>query len=155
MMRLQDLTEAAVVRVAAALAAHVGVGDIICLSGPLGAGKTTFARGLLHGLGLSASHEVPSPTYILVSSYAPPDVRLPVAHIDLYRLESEDQVQGLGLDDMMDDHLLLVEWPERWGEALPAERLHIDIVAQHDRRTLTFEGSAAWMRRISMIGMAG
>ncbi len=154
MMRLHDLSEVELQVAAQALAAHVQAGDLICLSGALGAGKTTFARGLLRGLDWPTTHEVPSPTYTLVISYTPPDVRLPVAHIDLYRLESADQVQGLGLEDMMDDHALIVEWPERWGEALPVHRLHISLTGDGDRRTLHFDGSADWMKRIETLRTA-
>jgi tRNA threonylcarbamoyladenosine biosynthesis protein TsaE len=151
MRRLDDLDEAALLRTAGQLARHLRIGDMICLSGALGAGKTTFARGLLYGLGLPRMQEVTSPTYTLVNIYAPPEVTLPVAHIDLYRLDRLEQVQGLGLDDMLEDHLLIVEWPERWGEDLPADHLHLRLLGNGDTRTLAFEGTAAWLDRLDAL----
>ncbi len=126
-------------------------GDIICLLGPLGAGKTCFARALLHGLGLEEATEVASPTYNLVLHYAPPDVRLPVAHIDLYRLDGAEQVRSLGLEDMMDDHLLIIEWPERFGDALPDPHLMIHISGTDMRRTLTCTGAPMWQQRLQTL----
>jgi tRNA threonylcarbamoyladenosine biosynthesis protein TsaE len=97
----------------AALASWLRAGDIVALSGELGAGKTSFARGVLMGLGLS--EEAPSPTFPIVIPYAPPLVRLSVWHVDLYRLESDGEALGLGLDDALIDGCLLIEWPERLG----------------------------------------
>jgi tRNA threonylcarbamoyladenosine biosynthesis protein TsaE len=125
MMAHSALDETALQGIAGQLAAQCRVGDIFCLSGPLGAGKSTFARGFLRGLGLPEAAEVPSPTFTLVNSYAPPDVRLPALHIDLYRLETPREVAALGLEDMMEDHVLLVEWPERWGHDIPVRRTDI------------------------------
>ena len=72
-------------------------GDVITLSGPLGAGKTSIARGLLAALGLAG--EAPSPTFAIVQPYAPPETRLPVMHVDLYRIEHPDEIEELGLDE--------------------------------------------------------
>ena len=72
-------------------------GDVITLSGPLGAGKTSIARGLLAALGLAG--EAPSPTFAIVQPYAPPETRLPVMHVDLYRIEDPDEIEELGLDE--------------------------------------------------------
>ncbi|WP_298853571.1 tRNA (adenosine(37)-N6)-threonylcarbamoyltransferase complex ATPase subunit type 1 TsaE, partial [uncultured Sphingomonas sp.] len=112
-MRLAD--EAAMLALGASLAALVRPGDVIALRGDLGAGKTTLARGLLAALGLA--EEAPSPTFAIVQPYAPPEVRLPVAHVDLYRLEDEEDALELGLDELSDEGVLLVEWPERLGDA--------------------------------------
>jgi tRNA threonylcarbamoyladenosine biosynthesis protein TsaE len=138
--------EAATVRLGAALANRVRPSDLIALSGGLGAGKTTLARGLLAALGLEG--EAPSPTFAIVQTYAPPETRLPVAHIDLYRLESPDEADELGLDELRQDHLLLVEWPERlgaywWQDAL---RLRLDEAPGGGRR-LTAEVPPSWEAR--------
>ncbi|NVL67896.1 tRNA (adenosine(37)-N6)-threonylcarbamoyltransferase complex ATPase subunit type 1 TsaE, partial [Escherichia coli] len=81
----------------ARLASVLGPGDVVTLSGPLGAGKTSIARGLLAALGLQG--EAPSPSFAIVQPYAPPEVRMPVLHIDLYRIEEPDEITELGLDD--------------------------------------------------------
>src|ERR1700675_3853754 len=104
---------AATEEVGQALARLVAPGDTIALSGPLGSGKTTLARGLLAGLGLAG--EAPSPSFAIVPPYGPPEVRLPVWHVDLYRIEDPAEAAELGLDDARDEVVLIVEWPERLG----------------------------------------
>jgi tRNA threonylcarbamoyladenosine biosynthesis protein TsaE len=116
-MRLPDA--AASERFGARLADLVKPGDVVTLSGPLGAGKTSIARGLLAALGWAG--EAPSPSYAIVQAYDPPDVRIPVRHVDLYRLENPAELDELGLDDARWDSVLVVEWPEhagRWDDAL-------------------------------------
>src|SRR5262245_30168502 len=97
----------------ARLAEVAAPGDVIALSGPLGAGKTSIARGLLTALGLQG--EAPSPSFAIVQPYEPPEVRFPVFHVDLYRIEDPEEAEELGLDDARLDALLIVEWPERLG----------------------------------------
>ncbi len=130
----------------AALAAVVGPGDVIALSGPLGAGKTSIARGLLAALGLEG--EAPSPSFAIVQPYDPPEVRLPVLHVDLYRIEDPEEAEELGLDDARGDSLLIVEWPERLGDAywLDALWLTLDVAADGTRR-LTARVPSAWEGR--------
>lgn len=113
--------EAATRALGAALALRLGVGDVVRLEGPLGAGKTTFVRGLLEALG----HEGPvrSPTFNLLQGF---DTRPPVLHADLYRVAS---AEGTGLEDYLDTHLVLVEWPDR----LPEDE-------EHWRVEVAFEG---------------
>jgi len=130
----------------AKLAAVAGPGDVIALSGPLGAGKTSIARGLLAALGLEG--EAPSPSFAIVQPYEVPEVRLPVLHVDLYRIEDPDEAEELGLDDARYDALLLVEWPER----LPASAWHDALwltlaVAADGTRSLTARVPAAWEGR--------
>jgi tRNA threonylcarbamoyladenosine biosynthesis protein TsaE len=130
----------------AQLAAVVGPGDVIALSGPLGAGKTSIARGLLAALGLEG--EAPSPSFAIVQPYEVPEVRLPVLHVDLYRIEDPDEAEELGLDDARYDALLLVEWPER----LPASAWHDALwltltVAADGTRSLTARVPKAWEGR--------
>jgi tRNA threonylcarbamoyladenosine biosynthesis protein TsaE len=151
MIRFTEVTEAQMTALARRLAPTCAAGDIICLSGELGVGKTSFARGLLHGLGWSDSAEVASPTYNLVLEYLPPQVRLPVAHVDLYRLDDADAVRSLGLEDMMDDHLLIIEWPERWGAELPADHLQIDLSGSGAVRSILLSGSAPWQSRMARL----
>ncbi len=128
------------------LAPHLQIGDVIGLSGDLGAGKTSFARGLLEGLGLA--EEAPSPSYAIVIPYDPPLVRLSVWHVDLYRLDSASEVVELGLDDALHDGALLIEWPERLGARNWAEtlRLRFEILESGGRR-LTVGVPPSWETR--------
>lgn len=138
--------EAATLAFGARLAAAIRPGDVVTLSGDLGAGKTTLARGLLAALGLEG--EAPSPTFAIVQTYAPPETRLPVAHIDLYRLDDPDEAEELGLDDLRYDHLLLVEWPERLGALVWPDALALDLARDaNGGRVLTAKVPAAWEAR--------
>jgi tRNA threonylcarbamoyladenosine biosynthesis protein TsaE len=131
----------------AALAARLRPGDVVALSGDLGAGKTTLARGILSALGLAG--EAPSPSFAIVQHYAPPETRIAVAHVDLYRIDDPDEAGELGLDDLLGDHLLLIEWPERLGASpllAGALRLRIDPAADGGR-ALTAALPAAWEAR--------
>lgn len=126
---------------AARLAAVLRAGDIVALSGDLGAGKTTFARGLLRGLGHGG--EVPSPTFTLVQPY---DTDPPVWHVDLYRLSGPREADALGLFET--DAALLIEWPERLGPELPPETLRIRIEGSgEDTRRLTAQAPGSWEGR--------
>jgi len=121
-------------------------GDIVALTGDLGAGKTTLARGLLRGLGHDG--EVPSPSFAIVQPYEPPAVRLPVAHVDLYRLEGDAEVAELGLDEWLADGALVVEWPDRLNPALLDLALGLTIdVSEDGARVLTARVPDAWERR--------
>jgi tRNA threonylcarbamoyladenosine biosynthesis protein TsaE len=137
-------TETDLAAVAADLARVLRPGDTIALSGDLGAGKTSFARALIAALGWPG--DVPSPTYTLVQSYEPPDVRVPVWHVDLYRLASADDADALGLYGT--DAALVIEWPERLGNRLPADALRLTISGSGDAiRDLTWEAPPAWEAR--------
>ena len=128
------------------LAGMLRAGDVIALSGELGAGKTTLARGILAALGLAG--EAPSPSFSLVISYAPPDVRLPLWHVDLYRIEEADELDELGLDDARGDTALLIEWPERMGGRLWGDALRLALEPAHPSgRCLTWAAPAAWEGR--------
>ncbi|RHW17258.1 tRNA (adenosine(37)-N6)-threonylcarbamoyltransferase complex ATPase subunit type 1 TsaE [Sphingomonas gilva] len=147
-MILRD--EAGTRALGARLAAHVGVGDVIALSGPLGAGKTSLARGLLGALGLAG--EAPSPSFAIVQPYDPPEVRLPVLHVDLYRIEHPDEVDELGLADARRDSALLIEWPERMGARLWPDALVLTLQPQPSgARRLTARVPAGWKARWSLI----
>ncbi len=124
-------------------------GDVVTLAGPLGAGKTSIARGLLAALGLEG--EAPSPSFAIVQPYAPPEVRFPVLHVDLYRIEDPDEIEELGLDEALGDSLLVVEWPERAPGAWP-DALALTLAIMPDgRRALTAEVPAAWKARWQQI----
>jgi len=132
----------------ARLAALAQPGEVIALSGPLGAGKTSIARGLLSALGLQT--EAPSPSFAIVQPYAPPEVRIPVVHVDLYRIEHPDEAEELGLDDARSDALLVVEWPERLGEAMWRDALWLTLEMLPDgARALTARVPEAWKERWS------
>jgi tRNA threonylcarbamoyladenosine biosynthesis protein TsaE len=129
-----------------ALAGLLRAGDIVALTGDLGAGKTTLARGILRGLGHDG--EVPSPSFAIVQPYEPPTVRLPLAHVDLYRLDDDGEVDELGLDDWLSDGALVVEWPARLGTAMLGKALAIDIqVGDEGVRVLTVGVPGAWETR--------
>ena len=136
--------EAGLGEVGRRLAGTLRAGDVIALSGELGAGKTTLARAILRALGHEG--DVPSPTFTLVQTY--PDLPLPVAHADLYRLGAPDEAEALGLDDWLEDGVLLVEWPERLGRRLWHDRLWLRLegAGGPDRR-LTWDAAAAWEGR--------
>lgn len=128
----------------ARLATVVQPGDVVTLSGPLGAGKTSIARGLLAALGLEG--EAPSPSFAIVQPYDPPEVRLPVLHVDLYRLDDPAEIAELGLDEARRDSVLLIEWPERGGDWADALALTLAIEPDGARR-LTARVPAAWEAR--------
>jgi hypothetical protein len=115
--------EAATCRLMTDVAAVIEPGDVIALSGDLGAGKTTFARALIRYLASDDSIEVPSPTFTLTQTYALP--RFAVVHADLYRLSGSAELAELGLDDAPDGAVTLIEWPDRAAGLLPANRLDI------------------------------
>lgn len=130
----------------ASLAAVLRAGDVVTLAGGLGAGKTSFARGVLAGLGLAG--EAPSPTFAIVQPYAPPEVRLPVLHVDLYRIDTPDELDELGLDEARWDSALLIEWAERAGEARWPDALALHLAeAPGGARRLTWTMPAAWEAR--------
>ena len=120
----------------ARLAAVLRPGDVVALSGGLGAGKTTLARGLIQSrLG---EIDVPSPTYTLVQTYDWGEHEL--WHCDLYRMEAPDDALELGLLDAMGEEIVLLEWPDRLGALLPEDALSIDIAFDGEGRTVTLKG---------------
>lgn len=144
MMHLAD--EAAMQAFGRRLAAVLHAGDVVALSGPLGAGKTSLARGVLDAMGLEG--EAPSPSFAIVQPYDPPEVRLPVLHVDLYRIEDPAEADELGLDDARADAVLLVEWPERLRPNAFDDALWITLAFDPaGGRVLTAQVPAAWEAR--------
>lgn len=121
-------------------------GDVVALEGGLGAGKTTLTRGILEALGLT--QEAPSPTFPVVIPYEPPMVSLPLWHVDLYRIGHDDELEELGLDEVLTDGALVVEWPQRLGSRFlqKALRLHLEPGASGGRR-LTAQRPPSWEQR--------
>ena len=129
-----------------ALASLLRAGDVVALFGDLGSGKTTLARGLLRGLGFRA--EVASPTFPIVQVYEPPEVRLPLWHIDLYRIDDADEFVELGLAEARREAALVIEWPERLGAALWSDSLRLLLEPEgRGGRALTASVPAAWEGR--------
>ena len=127
-------------RIGIRLGMLLGQHDVICLSGDLGAGKTTLVQGIARGWG--STDEATSPTFVLVNNYRRPD-GAELNHLDAYRLESAAEAEDLDLVQLMADAPLLVEWPERIREALPAENLWIDLSWLADeKRGMIFRSSS-------------
>jgi tRNA threonylcarbamoyladenosine biosynthesis protein TsaE len=140
-----ELDEAATAALGTRIAAALRPGDVIGLSGELGAGKTTLARAILAALGLGG--EAPSPTFAIIQPYDAPDVRLPVAHVDLYRLDDPQDCRELGLEDYADTGALLIEWPERLPAESWPEMLLLRLDGSGATRRLTASVPAAWEGR--------
>jgi tRNA threonylcarbamoyladenosine biosynthesis protein TsaE len=126
------------------LAAAAQAGDLICLWGELGAGKTHLAKAF--GAGLGVTETITSPSFVLMAEYRG---RLPLFHVDLYRLaDGADALAGGLIDDRQAAGVTLVEWPERLGDALPRERLDIVIDGSGDEpRTITIRAASPGLRR--------
>lgn len=138
--------EAAMLDLGHRIAAQVRIGDVIALEGGLGAGKTTLARGILEALGLAG--EAPSPSFAIVQPYDVPEVRLPVAHVDLYRLDTPEETEELALGDYLMDSLIIIEWPDRLGARLWPHALRLTIAIEADgARRLTADVPDAWTDR--------
>jgi tRNA threonylcarbamoyladenosine biosynthesis protein TsaE len=130
------------------IAGQLRPGDVVALSGGLGAGKTTLARAIVGALGYGG--EVPSPTFTIVETYDPPAVRLPLVHADFYRLESRREMEELGLDDYRDGAVLIAEWPENAGGfSHEAGCLAITLEIAGTGRKAIVEPGADWVGRLT------
>lgn len=142
---LPDL--AAMERFGSVIAGVLRAGDVVALSGGLGAGKTTLARAIIAALGHEG--EVPSPSFAILEVYDPPAVRLPLVHADFYRLARAEEVEELGLDDFRDGAALLAEWPEHAGGFTnEAGCLSIMLEVAGSGRIAIVEGGADWLGRM-------
>lgn len=141
-MTLAD--EASTMAIGAQIARVLQPGDVITLTGSLAAGKTTLVRGLIAGLGYEG--EVPSPSFSIVQPYEQLD--LPVWHVDLYRIDDPSELEELGLDEIRDDGVLIIEWPEKAGTNRWPDSLALSLAAGEDGvRALTVRVPQAWEGR--------
>jgi len=140
MVQLESTSPEATRAFAASLALVAEPGDVVCVWGDLGAGKTVFAKGF--GAGLGVRDTISSPSFVLMGEYAG---RLPLFHIDLYRLTTaREAVDGGLLDDRQATGVVVIEWPDRLGEALPDDRVDVRIDGAADEpRTIRVEGYGA------------
>jgi tRNA threonylcarbamoyladenosine biosynthesis protein TsaE len=143
--------EAATLDLGARLGSVLAAGDVVCLSGPLGAGKTTFARGAIAAL--TGAKEAPSPTFALVETYEGAGIAL--WHFDLYRLERAEDVWELGLEEALAGGASLIEWPERIVGHLPETALSARFEHAGSSRRVIISAGENWMRRLRRIGLIG
>lgn len=134
-----------------AIAASLRPGDVVALSGELGAGKTTLARAILAALGYAG--EVPSPSFAIFELYDPPGLRLAVTHADFYRLAHPAEAAAIGLDDYREGRVLLAEWPENAGgfggePACLAVALEVLPESSTSGRIAIVEGGRDWLGRM-------
>lgn len=143
--------EAETAQLGAALARLARAGDVICLEGPLGSGKTVLARGFVQQAA-GAAVEVPSPTFNIVLTYAAAPAQ--VWHFDLYRIADPAELWELGVEEAFATGISLVEWPERLGDQVPADALwlRLETLADGSRRIAAF-GDAAWAARLREGGL--
>jgi tRNA threonylcarbamoyladenosine biosynthesis protein TsaE len=122
-------------KLGALLAGQLPRRGVVLLIGDLGAGKTTLAKGIIEAIGVASADEVTSPTYTIIHEYGEPTR---VYHVDLYRLDSEEEVVALGFEELLErDALVLIEWGERFPQLLPEERIEITLTAdEEDRRVV-------------------
>jgi tRNA threonylcarbamoyladenosine biosynthesis protein TsaE len=155
MSRDIDLTdEGETRRLGAALAKALQIGEAVCLTGPLGAGKSVLARALVRAL-TTPDEEVPSPTFTLVQVYELADAT--VWHFDCYRLREPEEAWELGIEDAFQDGISLIEWPERLGPLLPKRRLDIALLPGRmpQARRANIDAGADWAERIARLAAEG
>jgi tRNA threonylcarbamoyladenosine biosynthesis protein TsaE len=142
-------------RIAGAVAHAARPGDVLALAGDLGSGKTAFARGFIRAL-TTPDEEVPSPTFTLVQTYAAGDRTL--YHFDLYRIEEPEEAWELGIEEAFAGGITLIEWPERLGRLLPADRLDIRFDmppgAPATERRNAFAAGPGWRGRMAQLRIA-
>ncbi|MBQ8636788.1 MAG: tRNA (adenosine(37)-N6)-threonylcarbamoyltransferase complex ATPase subunit type 1 TsaE [Clostridia bacterium] len=109
-------------RIASTLAKELRKGDIVCLNGELGVGKTAFTKGLCEALGVT--EHVTSPTYTIINRY---DAPVPVFHIDAYRIDDSDEMYEIGFEDCLSDGISVIEWSVMIEDILPEKRIEIEI----------------------------
>ena len=141
---LPDL--AAMADLGSRIAAGLRPGDVVALSGGLGAGKTTLARSIIAALGHNG--EVPSPSFAIIETYDPPSVRIPLVHADFYRLNQPEEAEEIGLDDYREGAALLAEWPDHAGGfGHEPGCLSINLETADTGRFAIVEAGADWLGR--------
>jgi len=129
---------------AKALSLFAKPGFAVLLKGDLGSGKSTFARAFIKALAQgNAEFDVPSPSFALIQTYD--NTRLPVAHVDLYRLRAEAEIDELGLAELTKTHILLIEWPTPAAEAIVVDKLSLEFSGSGEARDIKIKGSGAWI----------
>ncbi len=129
------------------LASHLQAGDVICLCGQLGVGKSVLARSIIRAIAKDDQMEVPSPSFTLVQDYA--FHNMSVMHMDAYRLSSSDELWELGIPECFGDQITLVEWPDRLGELTPKRRIDIEIRDEGaEERSVKFTYHGEWNWKI-------
>jgi tRNA threonylcarbamoyladenosine biosynthesis protein TsaE len=139
--RLTLPNAAATEALATNLAARARPGDVLLLSGPLGAGKTSFARAFIRACAGDPNLEIPSPTFTLLQTYDTPIG--PIAHYDLWRLTDHRAMEELGWDEAQNG-IVLAEWPDRLGPLTPSHALHIAISLIPEGREISLSGAKRW-----------
>lgn len=132
---------------AAELSLFARRGMVLLLKGDLGTGKSTFARAFIRALAQGVEFDVPSPTFTLVQTYD--ETRVPVAHADLYRIGSAQELDELGFDDLVKTHVLAVEWPEKILNEVHADRLLIELSGSGNHRDAVITARGAWEQALS------
>lgn len=124
-------------------------GDVVALSGGLGAGKTALARSIVRTF--LPQEEVPSPTFTLVQTYDAP--AFSIWHVDLYRVKAKSEMRELGLDEALDGGVLLIEWPDRMGELLARDRLDVmlEMSDEASERVAKIVARGSWVPRIGKL----
>lgn len=128
------------------LAPRLLPGDVVLLSGPIGAGKSAFARALIRARLQNPDEEVPSPTFTIVQTYS--DATAEIWHCDLYRLSHPQEAIELGLDEAFETAICLIEWPDRICALLPARALSITLAAGEAAHQFTVTGPSSWTNRL-------
>jgi N-acetylmuramate 1-kinase len=140
-------------RFAATLSVELGPDTLVTLTGDLGSGKTTFARALIRSLTGDSELEVPSPTFTLLQVYD--GARFPIVHCDLYRIAGSDELGELGWDEAATGSLVLVEWADRAGDALPADRIDVGFILEPEEgpehRVAVVTGFGRWAQKVSVM----
>lgn len=147
--------EAATERFATTLAQRVQPGDLLALTGDLGAGKTTFARAFIRAVCGADDIEVPSPTFTLVQTYDAPDGTM-IFHSDLYRLKGPEDIEDLGIEEEREMSILLVEWPDRmppdwWHDALKIEFSQHSKESGEGRTVQIMAENPVWQKRLNSL----
>lgn len=150
-LRIQLADPAATRRFGRRLGELAAPGDVIALSGDLGAGKTTLTQAIGEGLAVPADHYITSPTFGLLHEYPG---RLPLFHMDFYRLHGEEEPLELGVEEYLEgEGVCVIEWPDRLGTLLPPERLHLELAltGPTSRVALLTPFGTRWRERLATI----
>ncbi len=129
----------------ARLGQALAIGDVVALSGQLGAGKTTFVQGLAEGMGVPADRHVASPTFALVNEHPG---RIPLVHVDFYRIKDPSELPELGIEEAYDQAATAIEWAERFPDWLPSDALQVVIQIEGGGRTIEAHSSGPRSQRM-------